>query len=79
MQRQLDDTLRELKLRNYSTKTIRNYLCALKKYFSFKKQNYYRLDIDNVKVFLLQEQKHGDSAQTRNLYLNAIRFYYQNI
>lgn len=79
MQRQLDNLLRELKLRNYSSKTIRSYLYALKKYFNFKKQEFENLEVENVKYFLLKEQKHGASAQTRNLLLNAIKFYYRDV
>ncbi|GAI27180.1 unnamed protein product [marine sediment metagenome] len=37
------------------------------------------MDIENIKDFLLQKQKDGASAQTRNLFLNAIKFFYRNV
>ena len=79
MQGQLEQTERELKIRNYSTKTIKSYLYGLKEYFSFKKHGFENLDIDNIKDFLLYSQKKGVSAQTRNLFLNAIKFFYRNV
>lgn len=37
------------------------------------------MDTDNIRNFLLQSQEKGISAQTRNLFLNAVKFYYRNI
>ena len=79
MQEQLDQTKRELKIRNYSQKTIKSYLYGLKKYFSFKKENFESLDINNIKGFLLLCQEKGISAQSRNAFLNAIKFFYRNV
>jgi len=36
-------------------------------------------DIENIKNFLLHCGEKGVSAQSRNLYLNAIKFYYRNV
>lgn len=79
MQKQLEKTERELKIRNYSYKTIKSYLYGLREYFTFKKSNWESFDAENIKNFLLHCQSKGISAQTRNLFLNAIKFYYQNI
>jgi len=79
MHPQLNKTKRELKIRNYSPKTIKSYLYGLEKYFAFKKQNFEKLDIDNIKDFLIFCQKKDVSAQSRNLFLNAIKFFYRNI
>jgi len=79
MQNQLDQAERELRIRGYSKKTIKSYLHGLKKYFTFKKSEPESLDTENIKNFLLFSEKNGASAQTRNLLLNAIKFYYQNI
>ena len=79
MQKQLEQTERELKIRNYSHKTIKSYIYGLGKYFTFKKNNFGSLDIDNIKDFLLFSEKQGVSAQTRNLFLNAIKFFYRNV
>lgn len=79
MQDFLNKTIIELKIRNYSPKTIKSYLYALKEYFPFKKDNLERLDLENIKKFLLQKQKANLSPQTINLYLNAIKFFYREI
>lgn len=79
MQKQLELTKRELKIRNYSGKTIKSYLYSLEKYFNYKKQNFENLDTENIKDFLLSCQNKGASAQTRNLFLNALKFYYKNV
>jgi len=69
----------ELKIRNYSPKTIKSYLYGLRKYFAFKKQDFENLDTDNVKDFLLVAQNTNISAQTRNLYLSAIKYFYRHV
>lgn len=79
MQQQLDRTERELRIRNYSVKTVKSYLYGLREYFAFKQGNGDVLDGENIKDFLLSLEKKGKSAQTRNLFLNAIKFYYRNV
>ena len=69
----------ELKIRNYSRKTIKSYLYCLKEYFNFKKVNLNLIDIQNIKQFLLQKQKLNLAGSTINLYLNAIKFFYREI
>jgi len=79
MQYLLEETKNELKLRNYSRKTIKSYLYCLKKYFSFKKVNPDLVNIQNIKQFLLQKQKLNLAESTINLYLNLIKFFYREI
>ena len=79
MQKQLEQTKRELIIRNYSLKTVKSYLYALEKYFCFKKQDIEVLNIENIKDFLLFCQNKDTSVQTRNLFLNAIKFFYKNV
>ncbi|MBM3256072.1 MAG: hypothetical protein FJZ04_01200 [Candidatus Moranbacteria bacterium] len=79
MQTELQKTERELKIKNYSAKTIKSYLYGLKKYFSFKANNLAELDQNNIKNFLLHCEQKGISPQSRNLFLNAIKFYYRNV
>ena len=79
MQKRLDRTERELKIRNYSPKTVKSYLYGLQEYFSFKKKKFEILNQDNIRDFLLHCEQKGISAQSRNLFLNAIKFYYQNV
>ena len=77
MQEYLEQIRRELKLRNYSSKTIRAYLGCSRKYFDFKKFNLEKIDVENIKQFLLNKQDKNYSPQTINLYLNAIKFFYR--
>lgn len=79
MQTELQQIERELRIKNYSTKTIKSYLYALKEYFSFKVNNLTELDQNNIKNFLLHCEQKNISPQSRNLMLNAIKFYYQHI
>lgn len=78
MQNLLNKTEVELKIRNYSPKTIKSYLYALREYFNFKKTKIEKLDTENIKQFLLKKQEAGSSPQTRNLFMNAIKFFYRN-
>ena len=79
MQYQIEQTERELRIRNYSPKTIISYKYGLKEYFVFKKQDFENLDVDNIKNFLLFCEKNTVSPQTRNLFLNAIKFFYRQV
>ena len=55
-QKYLEQTERELKLRNYSFKTIKAYLGCLRKYFYSKKFNLEKVDEENIRQFLLDKQ-----------------------
>lgn len=57
MQKQLYQVERELKIRNYSGKTIKSYLYGLNEYFAFKKYDFESLDTENIKDFLLFAEK----------------------
>ena len=79
MEKQIEQIEQELKIRNYSFKTIKSYIYGLKEYFAFKKKDFENLNVDNIKNFLLFCEKNGASAQTRNLFLSAIKFYYRDV
>jgi len=79
MQTELQKTERELKIKNYSSKTIKSYLYGIREYFSFKGGNFTMLDQDNIRNFLLYCEQKQISPQSRNLFLNAIKFYYRNV
>ena len=79
MQIELQKIERELKIRNYSSKTIKSYLYGLREYFSFKGNNLTKLDEENIRNFLLYCEKGRLSPQSRNLFLNAIKFYCRNV
>jgi integrase/recombinase XerD len=78
-QKYLEQARQELKLRNYSLKTIKAYLGCLREYFNFKKINLEKIDETNIKQFLLNKQDKNYSSQTVNLYLNAIKFFYREV
>lgn len=69
----------ELKLRNFSRKTIKSYLICLKNYFCYIKKVERDPDTGLVKKYLLEKQNSGQSPQTINLYLNAIKYFYREI
>lgn len=79
MQTELQKTERELKIRNYSSKTIKSYLHGLREYFTFKKDDFEKLDQENIRGFLLNCERKKTSPQSRNLFLNAVKFYYRNV
>ena len=79
MQSELERVERELKIRNYSPKTLKSYLYGLREYFGYKKENPETLDQDSIRNFLLSCEQKGVSPQSRNLFLNAIKFYYQEV
>ncbi|MBU0727555.1 tyrosine-type recombinase/integrase [Patescibacteria group bacterium] len=69
----------ELRLRNYSPKTIKSYLACLNEYFSLKHYDYKVPDVEHIKRFLLEKEEKGYASQTINVYLNAIKFYFYQI
>jgi len=79
MERFLQLTIQELKLRNYSQKTIKSYTTYLYEYFKYKLDYLDKIDINNIKKFLLIKQNQNKAPQTVNLYLNAIKFFYRDV
>lgn len=79
MEECLNKTKKELLIRNYSSKTIKAYLMCLEFYFKYKKSNIEKLDEENIKDFLLFLKEKSKSPQTINLYLNSIKFFYNQV
>lgn len=75
----LKKTEEEIKLRNYSAKTLKIYLSCLREYFGFTKANFDVFDKELIRRFLLRKQAQNLSPQTVNLYLNAITFFYRQV
>lgn len=69
----------ELRLRNYSRRTIESYLICLKDYFKFAKIIKKDPDIPLLKKYLLGKQARGQAPQTINLHLNAVKYFYREI
>ena len=79
MEEYLNKTIRELKLRNYSPKTIKAYLLCIELYLKYKKTDFHKLNEENIKNFLLDLKDKNKSPQTINLYLNSIKFFYNQV
>lgn len=69
----------ELKIRNYSQKTIKSYLVCLSDYFRYTKNIVKNPDAGLIKEYLLEKHNRGQSSQTINLYLHAIKYFYREI
>lgn len=79
MQNYLEKTRMELKLRNYSPRTVSAYIGCLEDYFSFFNKDPSNYNEEKIKEYLLQKQDKDNSSQTINLHLNAIKFFYREI
>ena len=69
----------ELKLRNYSLRTIESYLGCLTDYFKYIKIIKKEPEINLIKKYLLEKQDRGQSSQTINVYLQAIKYFYREV
>lgn len=69
----------ELRLRNYSPRTIESYLFCLNDYFKYIKIVKKDPAIGVIKKYLLEKQDQGRSSQTINLYLQAIKYFYHEV
>lgn len=78
-QSQLDRVDAELAIRNYSPRTRQSYAYCLRAFFSYIGEDAERAGEEHIRQFLLAQEQHGASPQTRNMHLSAIKFYYQNI
>lgn len=79
MQEYLDKVKIELKYRNYSPQTLDSYLGCLKDFFAYLGGDYDKFDEFKVKEYLVKKKETGLAGQTINVYLNAIKFFYENI
>lgn len=75
----LDIIIREMKLRNYSPKTINAYTRAVKDIYTFYHRLPRDLSEDEIKNFLYFKQKQGFSSQSTALYANALNFLFTQI
>jgi site-specific recombinase XerD len=79
LQELLEKVKQELKLCNYSRKTIESYLFCLNEYFKHIKNVKREPDVTAIKKYLLAMQGQGKSSQTINLHLQAIKYFYREI
>ena len=75
----LNQTEQEMRLRNYSQKSIKAYLGCLRDFFDKSNGVSNSPDFNFIKQFLLKKLENGNSPQTINQYLNAIKFFYCQI
>lgn len=69
----------EMRLRNYSPKTVKNYLRCMKEYLA---QLVGPVDVfseEVLRAFLLKKHEKGYAAATVNLYLNSVLFFYRAV
>lgn len=69
----------ELKLRAYSRRTIESYLACLNEYFKYIKDVRREPEIARIKEYLLEKQARGQSSQTINVHLQAIKYFYREV
>ncbi len=75
----LEILTQELKLRNYSQKTVEAYTRVVKDIYSFHKRPPRDLTVEEVRQYLLFKQNSGFSSQTIALCANALNFVYTQI
>lgn len=69
----------ELRLRNYSPKTIKSYSHCVAEYLYAKRNNFDLVDVDFIKQYLLSKINKGASSQSVNQKLQAINFFCRNV
>jgi len=69
----------ELKLRNYSPKTIKAYTFVARDLYEYFKKPLGTLSEQNIKKYLINKQDKKLSSQTISLYANAINFIFREI
>jgi site-specific recombinase XerD len=79
MQQLLIDLENELKIRNYSPRTIKAYAPAVKRYLIFVKGKSFKNAETAIKEFILNRQKKGNSARSIHQSIHAIKFFYKEI
>ena len=70
---------RELKIRNFSPKTIKSYLYYNSKLLKHANKNAREIGNQDIKNFLLYLAEKGLSEASINLAINAIKFYYTQV
>ena len=75
----VDIVTREMRLRNYSPKTIEAYLRVIADLYGFYRKPLKNVSEEEIKTYLYKKQQKGLSSQTIALYANAINFLYTKI
>ncbi|NMC52002.1 tyrosine-type recombinase/integrase [Candidatus Kuenenbacteria bacterium] len=75
----IDIIIQELKLRNYSPKTIKSYTFVARDLYNCCKKPLRELSMEEIKDYLLKKQEKKMASQTIALYANAINFIFRDI
>jgi len=75
----VENVERELRIRNYSAKTIKSYRFCLIHYFSELHKDPSDVTTDEIKNYLHNLYLRGKSSQSVSVYLNAIKFFYSKL
>lgn len=76
---ELSQTERELRIRGYSRASIKSYLHGIKEYLAYKGSDPRGYNSENIKDYLAFLERRNLAPETRNLALNAIKFYYRHV
>ncbi|MFH1298421.1 MAG: site-specific tyrosine recombinase/integron integrase [Patescibacteria group bacterium] len=79
MEKYLKSLEGELRLQNYSPRTVQAYVHCVRDYLGSLPEGSFDFDRDRIKDFLLEKQAKGLSPSTLNIHLNAIKFFYRNV
>ena len=79
MEKLLDIIEKEMRLRNFSPKTIKAYMHAIEDLCGFYQKSPKDITDQQIKDFLLGKLEQGYSTQTISLYLNAFNYLFRNI
>lgn len=94
MENLLEQARTEMKLRNFSPRTIKTYLCCLRIFFDYLTHEEKKPQIqcanknfslpnswgtEEARAFLIKKQNNGVTGQTLALYLNAINFFKKRV
>jgi len=75
----IDIIIQELKLRNYSPKTIKAYTFVARDLYDYFKKPLRDLSSLEIRNYLLKKQSQNLSSQTIALYVNVINFIFREI
>jgi len=80
MYQRLESMRRELQIRNYSKRTIESYVRCVRAFFIYQHSQDNKSCLnESIKRFILKKKEQGLSAQTLNVYLQAIKFYFKAV
>jgi integrase/recombinase XerD len=69
----------EMKLRNFSQKTIKSYLHYITNFLEFARKNPKVINTEDIRKYLENMADSGKSGSTLNIAYNALKFYFEKI